>query len=400
MARVLFINGGSEGHINPTLGVVQELVARGEEVVYVCIEAFRERVEKAGASVLTFDGQKFIQAFVSGGREAVQERVNGLLLTADVIIPSVLEQIKGQRFDYILHDSMFGCGRLLAQILKLPAISSCTTFVQTEEAFGGMLDQSFRQLPSERAQSIQDTFLRLTAGVKEKYQVEIHSPYEVFCNPAPLTLVYTTKEFQPDGEDFGEEYEFVGPSISPRFPREDALFAELKGTSLIYISLGTVFNQAVDFYKLCLQALGDTEHTVVLSIGDKVAVADLGAIPGNFLVRQSVAQTEILRYTRLFITHGGMNSVHEGLYNGVPMIVIPQSADQPLIAGQAAKVGAGLPLHMQSLTADQLRQTVDEVLSRPSFREAAAAMRQSFRSSGGAKQAVNGIFRFKERHQL
>lgn len=34
MARVLFINAGSEGHINPTIGVVQELISRGEEVVY------------------------------------------------------------------------------------------------------------------------------------------------------------------------------------------------------------------------------------------------------------------------------------------------------------------------------------------------------------------------------
>jgi UDP:flavonoid glycosyltransferase YjiC (YdhE family) len=46
MARVLFINGGSEGHVNPTIGVVQELISRGEEVVYFCIEAFRERMEK------------------------------------------------------------------------------------------------------------------------------------------------------------------------------------------------------------------------------------------------------------------------------------------------------------------------------------------------------------------
>jgi len=42
MARVLFINGGSEGHINPTIGVVQELISRGEEVVYFSIEAFRD----------------------------------------------------------------------------------------------------------------------------------------------------------------------------------------------------------------------------------------------------------------------------------------------------------------------------------------------------------------------
>lgn len=68
MARVLFINAGSEGHINPTLPVVEELISRGEEVVYFSIEAFRERIEKTGATVRTIDDQKFIKAFLSGGR--------------------------------------------------------------------------------------------------------------------------------------------------------------------------------------------------------------------------------------------------------------------------------------------------------------------------------------------
>lgn len=176
MARVLFINGGSEGHINPTIGVVQELVSRGEEVVYFCIEAFRERIEKTGASVRTFDDQKFIKAFISGGRDYLLERINGLLLTTDIVIPSVLEQIKGERFDYIIHDSMFGCGRLLAQILKLPAISSCTSFAQTEASFDKMMEQFSIKVPAE----IVDKFHSLTVMVKEQYDVEIRSPYEVF----------------------------------------------------------------------------------------------------------------------------------------------------------------------------------------------------------------------------
>ena len=62
MARVLFINGGSEGHVNPTIGVVQELISRGEEVVYFTIEAFRERIEKTGATVRTFDGRKIYKS--------------------------------------------------------------------------------------------------------------------------------------------------------------------------------------------------------------------------------------------------------------------------------------------------------------------------------------------------
>lgn len=395
MARVLFMNGGSEGHINPTIGVVQELISRGEEVVYFSIEAFRERIEKTGASVRTFDDQKFIKAFISGGRDYLLERINGLLLTADIVIPTVLEQIKGEHFDYMIHDSMFGCGRLLAQMLKLPAINSCTSFAQTQVSFDAMLEPFFIKVPAEIVKPINDKYQSLTAMVKEKYDVEIHSPYEVFCNPAPLTIVYTTREFQPHGEVFDQTYKFVGPSIASRFTQENFDFPAIQGKNPIYISLGTVFNQAIDFYKLCFEAFGNTDHTIVMSIGNKVQIPDLGEIPKNFIVKHYVPQTNVLQYAKLFITHGGMNSTHEGLYYGVPLIVIPQSADQPIIAGQVADIGAGLALQMQGLTAHQLREAADRVLNLPSFKTAVAAIRKSFRQSGGYRQAVDEIFQFK-----
>lgn len=393
MARVLFINGGSEGHINPTIGLVEELVSRGEEVVYFCIDAFRERMEKAGATVRTFDDQKLIKAFVSGGRTYTLERVNGLLLTADVVIPSVLEQIQGEHFDYIIHDSMFGCGRLLAQIMKLPAISSCTTFAQTKASFDQILEQFFKNVPAEIVQPINDQFQSLTKRIHEKYGAEVASPYEVFCNPAPLTIVYTTKEFQPDGEAFDSTYKFVGPSISSRMTQQNFDFAAIQGKNPIYISLGTVFNQAAHFYKLCFEAFRNTEHTIVMSIGSKTPIADLGLIPKNFIVENYVPQTDILQHAKLFITHGGMNSTHEGLYYGVPLMVIPQSADQPVIAEQVAKTGAGMRLQMQGLTANQLREAADQVLS-SSYVEAAANIKNSFQNSGGYRQAVDEIFEF------
>ena len=398
MARVLFINPGSEGHINPTIGVVQELISRGEEVVYFTIEAFRKRIEETGATVRTLDDQKFIKAFISGGRNYLLERINGLLLTADIVVPSVLEQIEGEHFDYIIHDSMFGCGHLLAQILKLPAISSCTTFGQTKETFEKMLEQLSKNIPADEGKEINLEYQRLTAMVEEKYDVKIFSPFEVFCNPAPLTIIYTAKMFQPDRKEFDQAYKFVGPSISARRTQENFDLSAIKGKSLIYISLGTVSNQAIDFYKLCIKAFGNTEHTVVMSIGENNQIADLGEIPANFIVKNYLPQTDVLKYTKLFITHGGMNSTQEGLYFGVPLIVIPMSADQPVIAGQVASIGAGIKLHMHTLTEQKLREAADYVLNQPAFHKAVANIRESLQKSGGYHKAVDEIFEFKSKY--
>lgn len=141
------------------------------------------------------------------------------------------------------------------------------------------MEQFFKNVPAEIVKPINDKFQSLTEMIMEKYEVDISSPYEVFCNPAPLTIVYTIKEFQPYGEAFDQTYKFVGPSISSRLTQEDFDFAAFQGNNPIYISLGTVFNQAAKFYKLCFEALGNTEYTIVMSVGNNTPISDLGKFP-------------------------------------------------------------------------------------------------------------------------
>lgn len=143
-----------------------------------------------------------------------------------------------------------------------------------------------------------------------------------------------------------------------------------------------------------MKAFENSEHTIVMSIGNKTNISDLGEIPKNFIVKNYVPQTKLLAYTKLFITHGGMNSTHEGLYNGIPLIVIPQSADQPVIAKQVENLGAGIKLSMKELTVEQLRESVELVLNNPSYKEVAWNLKESFLKSGGYQEAADEIFTF------
>ncbi|WP_400164503.1 macrolide family glycosyltransferase [Brevibacillus sp. TJ4] len=393
MARVLFVNAGSEGHLNPTLGVVQELVRRGEEVVYFAADQYRERVESTGAEVITFDVNKFVEAFLAGGR-SFWGRAGGLLRTADIVIPSVLEQTKGERFDYMVHDAMFGCGRLLAQMLDLPAINSWTSFAMHPGIFASMRESLSRGVSADEDARAREEFQQIVDHVQATYQVQAGSAYDVFCNPAPLSIVYTSRHFQPDADSFDDTYKFVGPSIAPR-SHEAFDFSNVDTDQLIYISLGTVFNQAADFYKLCIAAFADTTYTVILSIGEQTQIAELGDIPANVIVRPYVPQLEVLQRANLFITHGGMNSASEGLYYGVPLIVLPLGSDQPIVARRVAEIGAGVQLNREGLTAEKLREAADYVLHDASMRRACQEVGESFREAGGYHRAVEEIFAYK-----
>jgi hypothetical protein len=72
--------------------------------------------------------------------------------------------------------------------------------------------------------------------------------------------------------------------------------------------------------------------------------------------------------TRLFITHCGSNSQYEALYHGVPMLGIPMFAEQGWNCMRAKNKGIGLCLDLQQFTADELYDTVQELINNFTYR--------------------------------
>ena len=81
-----------------------------------------------------------------------------------------------------------------------------------------------------------------------------------------------------------------------------------------------------------------------MAVGPSIDPAKLGKVPENIVVQQIVPQLEILQHADVFVSHGGMKSVNESLYFDVPLVVVPQGVDQPVLAKRVAELGAGVVL--------------------------------------------------------
>ena len=400
MAKAAFFNIPFHGHMNPTFSLVAELARRGERITYYSSETFRPTIERAGA---TFRG---IDAFMNE-RTPVDANLAKfaytLIRTTQEILPALLDEMRADPPDYVIYDSLCIWGRCVAESLRLPAVASISTMAWPysrlqREVLAGMLSM----LPSSISMFLDGRReLREFNAVSKQLQRAYHCSRigvgDAYNNLGGLNIVYSITELHAWPNSFDERFTFVGSFPGDRGAKPAFPFEEVGDQPLLYISLGTIFNARADFYRLCFEAFANSEYRVVMAIGDKTDPQLLGEIPANFIVRPSVPQLEILRRAALFITHGGMNSVNEGLAADVPLLLIPQGADQFLIARRVQQVGAGKMFSRGKLSAEDLRDAARKILTNPAYSKRSAQLGASLRAAGGPPAAADAIETYKRK---
>ncbi|WP_339199865.1 macrolide family glycosyltransferase [Paenibacillus sp. FSL P4-0176] len=394
MARVLVVITPAEGHVNPSLGLVTQLIDNGEEVIYVCTEEYRSRIEQTGAQIITypFPQDAFSHDPVLKPQEYkhsyqfIYMMVSGIIRR---IIPNVLQVIEDQKFDYMIFDSLMGWGgTILAEKLGIPAVCSIASFAFVEPLGSSSV------LNETETKELYEATMKITTELAEELQVSIPAMEEIPAHTGQLKLVYTSRYFQPQAEKLDDRFIFTGPSIITRQDAPTFSFELLRERypQTVYIAMGTILNKNLDFYQLCFEALGDLPVNVVLSSGkytDMTPLAD--QIPPNFIVKPYIAQLDMLQHTDVFITHAGMNSTSEALYYNVPMVMIPLTSDQPLVANRVQELGAGITLNKHNLSATNLREALTEVLHNSLYRRQAYLIGESLRQAGGYTRAAEMI---------
>lgn len=386
MSKIVFFCIPAHGHTNPTLGVVRELVRRGHQVWYYSYEPLRRKIESTGAIFIPcddYDGELHLKP------EETARIGKDLTLSTRVLVDTTLalddvvcRAMETLQPDCIVADSMAVWGKAVAMKLGIPFVSSTTTFAFNEHSARVM------------KRSLGEVLGMLFSMPKVNRQIKrlqengypVKSVLDILQNDDHThTIVYTSREFQPCADTFSEQYyAFVGPSLRP--VQEEITKTREK---LIYISMGTVNNDMLPFYRECIAAFAKSTYQVILSTGDRITPKDLGPLPENIMAAPQVDQIAVLQKADVFVSHCGMNSVNESLYFGVPLVMLPQTPEQSGVAERVLQLGAGEKL--SKMNAAALAAAVEQVIHEPRYAANAQALARGLRNCPGAKGAADKI---------
>lgn len=192
------------------------------------------------------------------------------------------------------------------------------------------------------------------------------------------------------------EMHMVGPmlpDVMPALPGDLSRWLDA-GPPVVYVNLGTMAVASDAQLAAMLEALSSEAFRALWILKApqaarlsprppaSVRVLEWGPPPYAVLAHPKV---------RVFVSHCGINSVHESLAAGTPIVGIPMFADQRDMAVRVADAGAGLWLDKNRFGAADLRRAIDRVLADAAFARALPAVQQAFAAAGGVRRAADVI---------
>ena len=209
---------------------------------------------------------------------------------------------------------------------------------------------------------------------------------------------------------FGLEYQFrvprhlhllgaMVPSESPETQQNPDDLSRWLDThpSVIYIGFGTLVQLSQSQLTTLVDAFKRLwpNHYILwkLTASQRTLLPSGEVLPSNVRIEPWLpSQLGVLAHpnVRVFVTHGGGNGFHEGIYFGKPLLVMPFWLDCFDFAARAVDSGVGLALdHPPSFTANEVVEKLRRLLKESSFCERAQYWGEQLRKAGGMGRAAD-----------
>ncbi len=381
-AHIAMVGTPMVSHVLPSLAIVRELVDRGHRVTYANTDHAAELIATTGAEFVRYTSTLPV---VDNNWPQDPVAASSLFLDDAIeVLPQLRAAYDDDPADLYLYDIGAYAARALAEAQGRDLVQLSPTFVGWEgaqEEFGA----AFAALPG--GDVYRARFADWLAGCGART-----TDVDEFSGHPRRALAMIPRAMQPHADRVDSDaVTFVGPCFGDR-AEQGGWDRPAGAEKVLLVSLGSAFTRQPEFYRRCLAAFGGLPGWhVVLQIGKYLDPAELGDVPANIEVRSWIPQLAILEQADAFVTHAGMGGSSEGLFTGVPMIAVPQGAEQFVNADRLVELGVARRLDTADATADALRTALTELTADPRVAERAARLRADARSEGGARRAADLI---------
>jgi MGT family glycosyltransferase len=360
--RILFASTHSTGHFVPLIPFAQACRDAGHDVLVAAPPAVAEMAYRAALvhePVAPADPERLAEVgrMMAGraGFERVAVATTELFVGshAQAALPDMLQLVERWEPDVIVRET--------AEVASLVAA----------EAHG---------VPDVRvgialATPYEDWWLAMASGALDALRAQAGVPDDPGADRARRSPVLTQvpmalDEHQGELPAFVRRYRVPAPTTAGP-PLE---WWDDPAAPLVPVSFGTVVPSDGHYpglYREVIDALAEVRARVLVTVGRRADPAELGPLPPNVHVERWVAQASVMPHAAAMVAHGGAGTTLAALAAGVPLVLLPQSADQPINARRVAELGAGLALEGGRADVPKLAAALTRVLEEPGYRAAA-----------------------------
>lgn len=362
--KVLFSCVVGHGHFHPMVPLARALEMDGHRVAFATDPGFCDYVRGVGFEVFPAGldqrdaTERFMAATPEWGELPPGDRMRamfpGLFATARVppMLRDLLPIVADWRPDLLIHDTNEMAGGIAAESAGI---------AHAEHSYGILRPESIRQLAVDALEPISEGVGVANPGVcgmgGELY-IDICPPG---IQDPEIVDIPNVQRLRPIGFDAAPD------AVLP------AWVASLPARPTVYVTMGTVFNQSAKVFRTVLDGLRDEALNVIVTVGPGGDPSLLGPQPEHVHVERYIPQSQLLPHCDVFVSHGGSGAMLGALSAAVPMLALPQGADQFMNAGRIHEVGVGLRLMPAEFTSLAVRDGVRRLIDDRRFADAARA---------------------------
>ena len=400
-------------HLNPMTTLGCELQKRGHRVSIINIIDVRSRVRAAGLEFIAIGKSDFPPGASRNlfdklanldGLEAFKYTVRQWMTNSAIaFLRDAPEAIQTAGINALLADQVSAEGSTIAEHSNIPLITVCSALMLNRDLSVPPFITSWNYDPTRlgilRNQAgyalldrLNIPLLKIIRDYRSRWGLSLdRDRFEFYSSLAQICQ--QPREFEFPRLELPSYFHFTGP-FSNSMSREPIAFPweKLTGQPLIYAFLGRLPHQ----YLWIVQAIAQAcvcflNVQLVISLGGEASPESLPQLPGNPIVVDYSPQLELLPKAALTITHAGMNTVLESLSNGLPMVAIPITNDQPGVAARIAWTGTGEVVPLEKVSVENLRRAIQRVLREESYKNNALRLQESIKQAGGVTKAADII---------